>query len=282
MEEKNAKWNTPYLFTSKELDRETGMYYFGARYQDPKLGIFISVDPMAEKYSNFSSYCYTLNNPVKFIDPDGRDIRHFLINHLLKKDNAGILQYGISSVSFYNSMNDIMRTKTGQSYLSQFMKNGQMAYGYKATQNGKYSDVNLNIYQVDLKGEDANKKGLFFMADADAQVSLDEKNGKLEINVWIGNESASDLAHEFFVHYSGVMDEIIEAYKKGGLEAANKASKKYSTDDDHKAIRDNDTKHPGVKRFMKLREELEKKDSKYKVEFEGAHEKDQRAYKELE
>jgi RHS repeat-associated protein len=59
------------LFTSKELDRETGMYYFGARYQDPKLGIFISVDPMAEQYAGYSSYAYTLNNPVKFTDPSG-------------------------------------------------------------------------------------------------------------------------------------------------------------------------------------------------------------------
>ncbi|MDQ6528087.1 RHS repeat-associated core domain-containing protein [Flavobacterium sp. LHD-85] len=71
LEEKNAKWNTPYLFTSKELDRETGMYYFGARYQDPKLGIFISVDPLADKFKGVSSYAYALNNPVRFIDPTG-------------------------------------------------------------------------------------------------------------------------------------------------------------------------------------------------------------------
>ncbi|WP_456312906.1 RHS repeat-associated core domain-containing protein [Pseudomonas shirazensis] len=71
LEEKNSKWNTPYLFTSKELDRETGMYYMSARYQDPKLGIFISVDPLAEKFKGWSSYAYCYNNPVKFIDPTG-------------------------------------------------------------------------------------------------------------------------------------------------------------------------------------------------------------------
>ncbi|MDX6187726.1 hypothetical protein SGQ83_00040 [Flavobacterium sp. Fl-318] len=65
--------------------------------------------------------------------PDGRDIRHYLINYLFKKNNAGILQYGIASLGFYNSMRDIMQTNTGRSYLSQFMKKGQMAYGYKAT-----------------------------------------------------------------------------------------------------------------------------------------------------
>jgi len=82
LEEKNAKWNTPYLFTSKELDRETGLYYYGARYQDPKLGIFISVDPLAEKHPEYSSYVYTANNPVKFIDPDGKD---WLINYVDKQ-----------------------------------------------------------------------------------------------------------------------------------------------------------------------------------------------------
>ena len=71
LEEKNAKWNTTYLFTSKELDRETGLYYFGARYQDPKLGIFLGVDKKAEEFAGWSSYNYTLNNPVRFADPDG-------------------------------------------------------------------------------------------------------------------------------------------------------------------------------------------------------------------
>lgn len=61
------------MFTSKELDKETGLYYFGARYQDPKLGIFISVDPLAEKRPEYTSYVYCGNNPVKFIDPDGKD-----------------------------------------------------------------------------------------------------------------------------------------------------------------------------------------------------------------
>ncbi|MDY0987837.1 RHS repeat-associated core domain-containing protein [Flavobacterium sp. CFBP9031] len=71
LEEKNAKWNTPYLFNAKELDKESGLYYFSARYQDPKLGIFISVDPLAEQYAGYSSYAYALNNPVKFTDPSG-------------------------------------------------------------------------------------------------------------------------------------------------------------------------------------------------------------------
>jgi RHS repeat-associated protein len=71
LEEKNAKWNTPYLFTSMELDKETGWNYFHARYQDPKLGIFLSVDPMAENNPWFTPYHYASNNPINRTDPTG-------------------------------------------------------------------------------------------------------------------------------------------------------------------------------------------------------------------
>jgi RHS repeat-associated protein len=71
VEENKSTWSTPYKFTSKELDAETGLYYFGARYYDPKTSVWLSVDPLAEKYPNYSSYNYCLNNPIKYIDPDG-------------------------------------------------------------------------------------------------------------------------------------------------------------------------------------------------------------------
>ena len=73
IEERNNTWNTPYLFNAKELDEETGLYYYGARYYDPKTSIWLSVDPMQEKYPNISTYLYCANNPVNRIDPDGRD-----------------------------------------------------------------------------------------------------------------------------------------------------------------------------------------------------------------
>jgi RHS repeat-associated protein len=73
IEERNNKWNTPYLFNAKELDEETGLYYYGARYYEPRVSLWISADPMQEKYPGVSSYAYCHNNPVNRIDPDGRE-----------------------------------------------------------------------------------------------------------------------------------------------------------------------------------------------------------------
>ena len=61
--------------TGKERDEETGYGYFGARYMDHELmTMWLSVDPMADKYPSISPYAYCAWNPVKLIDPDGRDV----------------------------------------------------------------------------------------------------------------------------------------------------------------------------------------------------------------
>ena len=72
IDERKGTWNTPYLFNAKELDEETGLYYYGARYYDPKTSVWLSADPLQEKYPNISTYAYCFNNPIMFIDPDGK------------------------------------------------------------------------------------------------------------------------------------------------------------------------------------------------------------------
>ena len=64
----------PFTFTGKERDSETGFSYYGARYYDPELSaLFLSVDPCADKYPGISPYAYCAWNPVKLVDPDGRE-----------------------------------------------------------------------------------------------------------------------------------------------------------------------------------------------------------------
>jgi RHS repeat-associated protein len=72
VDEHSSDGNQPYLFNAKEMDAETGLYYYGARYYDPMASIWASVDPMAEKYAGWSPYNYVLLNPVRLVDPDGQ------------------------------------------------------------------------------------------------------------------------------------------------------------------------------------------------------------------
>ena len=84
--------------TGKEWDIQNGLYWldFGARLYDPVLGSFTTQDPLAEKYYHISPYAYCANNPVNYIDPDGKKI--WILNekgYLLRKktkDKVDIIQ----------------------------------------------------------------------------------------------------------------------------------------------------------------------------------------------
>jgi RHS repeat-associated protein len=71
----SSSWQTRYTFSGKEKDEETGYSYFGARYYDSDLSIFLSVDRFTDKYPSLTPYQYAGNNPVIFVDPTGDTIR---------------------------------------------------------------------------------------------------------------------------------------------------------------------------------------------------------------
>ena len=81
-EQHSADYATPYKFNGKELDEETGLYYFGARYFDPKRVLWYSTDALQEEYPHISTYLYCANNPIIFKDHRG----NYIVYHA-KKNN---------------------------------------------------------------------------------------------------------------------------------------------------------------------------------------------------
>ncbi|RRJ91566.1 RHS repeat-associated core domain-containing protein [Paenimyroides tangerinum] len=108
----SSYYNNGYKFNGKEQDEATGMYYYGARYYDPRISIFISVDPLAEKYPNIGGYVYVANNPINFIDPDGREIiitagnESFTYNPNTKySGNNSFIKKNVEALNMANTVN---------------------------------------------------------------------------------------------------------------------------------------------------------------------------------
>ena len=184
IEERNNTWNTPYLFNAKELDEETGMYYYGARYYEPRLSLWMSCDPLEEKYPNISSYDYCMNNPVKFIDPDGKKLklagnrqqRIKILTYLQKltNDKLGVRQDGIVLIMKTGVRNTNKKLTTGTGLISNIVKsNKQMTI-----EIGKIGSTN---YETDVNSTNAtNGKGTNVKVNFDISANplIPTKNSK--------------------------------------------------------------------------------------------------------
>ena len=76
VDEHSSSEELPYKFNGKQFDEETGLYYYGARYLNPVTSLWYGVDPLVEKYASMGGYVYTLDNPVKLVDTDGRIVSY--------------------------------------------------------------------------------------------------------------------------------------------------------------------------------------------------------------
>ena len=146
-------YNTPYKFNSKELDDETGYYYYGARYYNPRTSLWLSVDPLAEKMPSWSPYNYTFNNPVKYTDPYGREP----FNEY-DKNGKMISNLGGNKIDFYHQKNGDTKVVSRQTGASNVIKGGEsIISGY--THRGK--DVGWGTITGEFFGGDGPTRSLF-------------------------------------------------------------------------------------------------------------------------
>ena len=123
----------PYKYNGKELDTKKGLnwYDYGARHYDAAVGRFATVDPMAEKYYPWSPYTYCLDNPIKYIDPNGghvvaisnaeqkmilntlpKDLRQYVVFNSQGYINQDIIK-GVSADSHnFNYLKDMVLSET--------------------------------------------------------------------------------------------------------------------------------------------------------------------------
>ncbi|MGD9494459.1 MAG: RHS repeat-associated core domain-containing protein [Bacteroidales bacterium] len=157
-----------YTFSAKELDDETQYSYFGARYYDSDLSVWLSVDPLSDKYPNLSSYAYCANNPVMLVDPDGNEIEGFSLdddnNVVIDKDKASA-----ESLKIYEAMS---KTKTGtESFKEMVAKETNITL--RLTDEAIYDDQGNQIHGQ-TKGDENNliKSGQYKGEYKDATVTI--------------------------------------------------------------------------------------------------------------
>ena len=197
VEERNNIWNTPYLFNAKEFDEETGLYYYGARYYDPRVSLWISTDPKQESYFAFSSYVYCGNNPLICIDPNGKEWEDPAQAEKLKAkiDNK------ITSIQ-KSILAQKARLESNQAKGKDISKQERKIADFES----RISNLNQSKSDIDLLGHDSQKYKLTQVSGEGAHKVRLENNGTISIETSEDALSIHEITH------------VRQALDAGGLE----------------------------------------------------------------
>ncbi|MBQ3944414.1 MAG: RHS repeat-associated core domain-containing protein [Alphaproteobacteria bacterium] len=174
-------------FTGKEHDVETGYGYFGARYMDHELmTMWLSVDPLADKYPSISSYAYCAWNPMKLVDPDGREIDVSALYDKSGKCKFKLIEKALMAFA---------KTKYGYKELSKYAKAGQEILGVKFDSDGEYHKKKMDL---SFGGKPSKH---YYNGDTDREII----NCRLKIAINLSNVTDiksifETICHELFIH----------------------------------------------------------------------------------
>ena len=219
----------PYKYNGKELDKMHGLntYDYGARQHDPILARWDRIDPLCEKYYDISPYAYCANNPVMYIDPDGKDI------YIQYKDNNGKFQtfhfngFGGKSIK-------IPRNQFVKDVISAYLYNasdGKMNSMIKAATNSKYKVFVRDATDPDVINEPKN----LYVKDSGKHIVTWLSRKGLETTEGGRQSAATGLEHEFDHAVSSIDD---PDFKK----RANTYNEQYDTEEEKRVIEGSETK----------------------------------------
>ena len=168
--------------SGKEKDAETGYHYFGARYYNSDLSLWLSVDPMADKYPSLSPYNYCAWNPMKLVDPDGME--------LWKPDERGnlVAEKGDNAWTLSRYLNTTPSIATG--LLEE--------QGYSVNSNGVLNLKEGDVFEIDYgtkakqSNVDLGAVGNLIRQCAGSGVAKD-----MFSNYWAGNGDMSLTGEQF-------------------------------------------------------------------------------------
>ncbi|HEY0651751.1 MAG TPA: SpvB/TcaC N-terminal domain-containing protein [Chryseosolibacter sp.] len=145
---------TPYLFNGKELDEETGLYYYGARYYDARTSVWLSVDPLTEQYPGWTPYHYVHNNPLNLIDPTGMEAEEGDPKKPKKASEADCKDCKVIGLESGDVGSDVQNQVYTAEFSNVSKEDFERLKGLFTSDPGSVNDNKLATYQlVDMDGD---------------------------------------------------------------------------------------------------------------------------------
>jgi RHS repeat-associated protein len=213
--EQRYKYNGKELFKDFKLEMED----YGARMYSPQIGRWNVIDKMAQKYARFSPYNYTLNNPIKFVDPDGNDVHIFGVD----------AQKTVDALGRTTNLTLTYDTKTG---LVSASGEAKSAADYVLSSALSDANVNVNLYvtsETSFTSLDGSKQPF----EVGAFDGSEMKDGKVETKQLFNLENSEklekgglstvgqDASHEIIESYIGGKDNPGEKYSNKSFNNAH-------------------------------------------------------------